>query len=95
MSDSKTALHAFVSGRVQGVFFRMFVYREARALGLCGEVRNLPDGRVEVRAEGDRAALESLVGKLRSGPRGAAVTGVTAEWLDYGHEYDDFSIAYD
>ena len=89
------AVHALVSGRVQGVFYRMFVYREANALGVRGEVRNLPDGRVEVRAEGERAALESLVAKLLVGPRGAAVSGVETEWLDYSHDYDDFSIAYD
>lgn len=88
-------MHALVSGRVQGVFYRMFVYREAKALGVHGEVRNLPDGRVEVRAEGERVKIEQLLGRLKDGPRGAAVTEVAAEWLDYSHDYDDFSIAYD
>lgn len=94
-SAQQASLHALVSGRVQGVFYRMFVYREANALGLRGAVRNLPDGRVEVRAEGERARLDALVERLKAGPRGAAVSGVDAEWLDYSHDYDDFSIAYD
>lgn len=75
-------LHAFVSGRVQGVGFRYFAQHEARRLGLCGYVRNLPDGRVEVSAEGSRRALESLVVALREGPAGAWVRGVQLEWTD-------------
>jgi acylphosphatase len=94
-SADKVSLQAPVSGRVQGVFYRMFVYKEATALGLRGEVRNLPDGRVEVRAEGERARLEPLVERLKAGPRGADVAEVAVEWLDYSHEYDEFRIAYD
>lgn len=73
----------------------MFVLREAQALGLCGVVRNLPNGNVEVCAEGERSALEQLMAKLRAGPRGADVRDVAVDWLDYTHEHDDFSIAYD
>lgn len=65
-----------VSGRVQGVAFRFFVLREAAALGLAGWVRNLPDGRVEVLAEGDPALLEALGGRLWQGPPHALVNGV-------------------
>ena len=90
----KAALHAVVSGRVQGVFYRMFVYREANALGLCGTVRNLLDGRVEVSAEGDRGRLESLVERLRTGPPRALVQDVSVEWEEYGHAFDDFRIEY-
>jgi len=93
--DQQAALHALVSGRVQGVFFRMFVLREAQALGLAGMVRNVADGRVEVAAEGDRAKLERLVERLKAGPRGAVVEDVDAAWLEYRHDYDGFSIAYD
>ena len=63
-----------VSGHVQGVGFRWFVARHARALGLSGYARNLPDGRVEVVAEGaDQQALEQLEGRLRQGPAHARV----------------------
>ena len=83
-----------VSGRVQGVFYRMFVVREASGLGLCGIVRNLPDGRVEVTAEGDRQELEQLVQRLRKGPPKAQVSDVTAEWDEYRHEHDGFQMEY-
>lgn len=68
-----SALHVRVTGMVQGVGFRWFVRERARRLGLAGWVRNLPDGSVEVAAEGDDGQLELLRGELRRGPRGAAV----------------------
>ncbi len=92
--NNKATIFAFVSGRVQGVFFRMFTLREAQALGLKGRVRNLPDGRVEVHAEGERDKLEKLVEKLRQGPPGAVVENVQVDWDEYQHEYDDFQIDY-
>lgn len=70
-------LHVRVSGVVQGVGFRWFVRERARRLGLAGWVRNLPDGSVEVVAEGDRGQLELLMGELRKGPQGARVDAVT------------------
>ncbi len=74
--------HILVSGRVQGVGFRFFAARQARRLGVGGSVRNLPDGRVEVVAEGDRAALEALVAALREGPPGAAVRDIRVDWAE-------------
>ncbi len=85
-------VHAFVAGVVQGVGFRYFVAREARRLGLAGFVRNLPDGRVEVVAEGERAALERLVAALRSGPPSAEVQDVRVEWSDAPDRGGDFLI---
>jgi acylphosphatase len=70
-----------VDGRVQGVFFRGATADEAGRLGLSGWVRNLPDGRVEAEAEGDRAAVERLVAWCRRGPPAARVEGVKVEWL--------------
>ena len=58
----------FVSGRVQGVGFREYTRRKASGLGLGGWTRNLPDGRVEILAEGDPAAVGRLVEAVRSGP---------------------------
>jgi|YNPNPStandDraft_1061719.scaffolds.fasta_scaffold02439_7 acylphosphatase len=96
MSEKKdmASFYALVSGRVQGVFFRMFVYKEARALGISGRVRNLPDGRVEVQAEGERQRLNRLIEKLHQGPPGAIVENVQVEWGEYLHEYEDFQIDY-
>jgi len=63
----------YISGIVQGVGYRFFVERIARNLGLKGYVRNLPDGRVEVFAEGEDSLLEMLETKLRVGPSAAEV----------------------
>ncbi len=73
----------FVEGAVQGVGFRYFTWRQAVRLGIAGWVRNLPDGRVEVAAEGDPQRLAELEAELRRGPRMASVTKVrTAEVSD-------------
>jgi acylphosphatase len=72
--------HIFISGRVQGVFFRAHAQREARSLGLAGWVRNLPDGRVEITAEGEETALASLIDWARVGPSGARVDDLTVKW---------------
>jgi len=65
-----------VSGRVQGVGFRYFVEDAARGLDVTGDVRNLPDGRVEVRARGARKDVDRLLGAVRSGPPSSRVDGV-------------------
>jgi acylphosphatase len=65
-----------VSGRVQGVGFRVACAREAAAAGLAGRVRNLPDGRVEAVFEGPAPAVEALVAWCRRGPRSADVCDV-------------------
>lgn len=68
-----------VSGLVQGVFFRASTQARARELGLSGHARNLADGRVEVVAGGDPAALDELERWLRRGPPGARVDAVERE----------------
>lgn len=85
-------LHAFVDGTVQGVGFRMFVLDHAQSLGLTGWVRNTLDGRVELVAEGPRTELDTLLAKLRLGPRMAYVTEVQKEWLDATGEFSLFSV---
>ena len=69
-------LHVRVTGVVQGVGFRWFVRERARRLGLAGWVRNLPDGSVEVLAEGDQGQLDLLEGELKKGPQGARVASI-------------------
>lgn len=73
-------LHLVVSGRVQGVSYRWATAEAAARLRLSGWVRNLPDGRVEVVAEGARAPLEALVEACRRGPPAAVVAGVEVAW---------------
>ena len=70
------AARYLVSGRVQGVGYRYFVMREASALGLTGHARNLPDGTVEVVAEGERRVLQTLEERLRDGPSFSEVDDV-------------------
>jgi acylphosphatase len=70
------AIHVAVEGRVQGVGFRWFVRQRAKAGDLAGFVRNLPDGSVEVAAEGDDELVARLRRDLERGPSGARVTAV-------------------
>lgn len=72
-------LRCYVSGRVQGVFFRESTRREAESLGVTGRAVNLPDGRVEVLACGEEAPVRALVDWLWSGPRMAEVEDVRVE----------------
>jgi acylphosphatase len=75
-------VHILVTGRVQGVGFRQFTAIRARALGLRGFARNLPNGQVEVVAEGERNALLKLLEAVGSGPPGAQVSGLVTNWAD-------------
>jgi len=77
---ARARAHIVVTGRVQGVFYRQSTVDEARRRGLSGWVRNLPDGRVEAEAEGERADVEALVAWCRSGPPSARVEGVEVRW---------------
>ena len=72
----KARTRIIVTGRVQGVGFRASCGREAKRLGLAGSVRNLADGSVEVVAEGDEAAVESLIDWCRVGPTFARVQSI-------------------
>jgi acylphosphatase len=69
-----------VHGQVQGVGFRWWTRARALALGLAGSARNLPDGRVEVVAEGPRPACVALLAALRSGDTPGLVDTVVERW---------------
>ncbi|HSD90984.1 MAG TPA: acylphosphatase [Kofleriaceae bacterium] len=72
-------IRAIVSGRVQGVSYRAATASKARQLGLVGWVRNLPDGNVELEAEGPADQVNALVAWCRQGPPAARVTDVAVE----------------
>lgn len=80
---AKSCLHCYVSGRVQGVFYRASAVEKAVKLGLVGYARNLPDGRVELHVCGDSQALEVFKDWLWQGPAQARVSSVECEALDY------------
>ena len=76
--------HAVVRGRVQGVSFRYHTRVAASALGVSGWVRNLPDGTVEVLAQGDDRDLRELLRWLEDGPPASRVDKVDVDWRDPG-----------
>jgi acylphosphatase len=93
-------LHFRVTGRVQHVWFRGWAIETARALGLVGWVRNMPDGTVAGQAQAHedtpegRAALERFRLELRSGPPRARVDLVDAGYIDLPERFEDFNVRY-
>ncbi len=83
-------IHVFVSGRVQGVCFRMYTQQQARLLGLTGWVKNLSDGRVEVMASGEEKQLRTLQDWLQKGPGMAKVLNVDLKIIET-KEFNGFS----
>jgi len=81
-----------ITGLVQGVFFRREMTDLARRLGISGWVRNLPNGKVEALAEGEKGLLDELIRFCHVGPRGAVVRRVEVEWSDYLGEFRGFRI---
>lgn len=73
-------VHLVIRGKVQGVFYRVSAAETARALGLCGWVRNLPDGSVEAVAQGPKQALDTFIEWCRSGPPAARVDEIDTRW---------------
>ena len=82
----------YVSGRVQGVYFRGFTQKVASGLGLVGYAQNLPDGRVKVIAQGKKALISELVDNLRIGPELSNVVDVDIKWFHPSDEFAEFFI---
>lgn len=92
MRKMKVRAHIFVSGRVQGVFFRVETRYEAMKRNITGWVRNTSGGRVEAIFEGKREDVEKLIEFCRKGPSGARITKVDVQWKEYSGEFKDFKI---
>ena len=88
----KVRAHIYISGRVQGVFFRSETRYEAKKRRVKGWVRNLPDGRLEAVFEGEEESVKELVEFCKRGPSGARVTGIDVNWENYTGESKDFEI---
>lgn len=86
------AVDVRVHGRVQGVYYRATARAEATRLGLAGWVRNLPDGSVQVRAQGDPGAVEALLAWCRVGPPGARVSDLEVSDVAPDTSFSGFSI---
>jgi len=87
--------HIFVTGNVQGVFFRVSTRSESIKLNVVGWVRNVSDGRVEAVFEGKREDVEQMIDFCRVGPRGAHVLRTDVRWGKYSGEFTEFKIKND
>ena len=92
--NRKMQLFVLISGKVQGVGFRNFTQMNAKQLGINGYAKNLPNGQVEVVAEGDKSQLDALVAFLKKGPRFARVDFLNVEERPFTGEYKTFGIRY-
>ncbi|MFZ5449409.1 MAG: acylphosphatase [Thermodesulfobacteriota bacterium] len=90
----KARVRVLIEGRVQGVFFRASTRDEARARGLTGWVRNLPDGRVAALFEGDKRVVEDMLRWCHKGPPYAYVDHVEVEWQPPLGDMTDFRVVY-
>jgi len=87
-----TQAHILIKGRVQGIFFRVFVKEQAQALGLTGWVRNAPDGRVEAIFSGEKEKIEEMIEKCRQGPPLARVEEIEVSWSKPKEFFPSFEI---
>jgi len=87
-------VHVYISGRVQGVFFRAETQRVASGFHLTGWVRNMKDGRVEALFEGDDANMDKMLDWCHIGPPAARVKEVFVEEEPSACEFHDFVIKY-
>lgn len=94
MSERSARARVLVAGHVQGVAYRAFAQAAALKCGVRGGVRNLPDGKVEAEAEGEREAIEAFLECLRAGPPRAKVEGVHVQWQSPTGLPVDFQIWY-
>jgi acylphosphatase len=90
----KANVTILASGVVQGVGFRFFLDRKAREYGLCGWVRNLPRGEVEIEVEGEKGMIEDFIKEIKIGPRMASVAGIVVRWNESLKDYKDFRIKF-
>ncbi|MGB9980259.1 acylphosphatase [Methanobacterium sp.] len=86
--------HVFITGRVQGVYFRFKTKNEAKRYGVTGWVRNLSDGRVEAVFEGSKENVDKLIDFASKGPSGAKVLDVNVNWQDYSGKFNEFEVLY-
>ena len=86
----KARIKILVSGFVQGVGYRYYCFRKANEYDIKGYAKNLPDGKVEVDAEGDRSLLNDFIKDLRTGPLNASVKSLKLEELPFENKYSDF-----
>ncbi len=88
-----TRADLYITGRVQGVFYRASAQQEAMRLGLVGEIRNLPDGNVEAVVEGLKDRIDEFIEWCKEGPPAAQVENVRVRWSAARGEFRTFMVA--
>ena len=89
---NKIRAHITIAGKVQGVYYRQEMKRQANALGVTGWVQNKPNGDVEAVLEGTQQVVDNLIIWCRRGPQLADVTGVLVDWETQKDEFYGFTI---
>ena len=92
--EDKARAHVIISGRVQGVFFRMETQQAAESYGVCGWVKNRRDGRVEAIFEGDADCVDRMIEWCRKGSAMSEVQKVDVNWEVYSGEFTGFDVTY-
>ena len=92
--EQNARAHLIITGRVQGVFFRVETQRAARQFGVTGWVRNKRDGSVEAAAEGTKTDVQSLIQWCHTGPPNARVDDVKISWQEHSGEFERFEVRY-
>ncbi len=92
IKDLKSKAHVYISGKVQGVFFRSYIQEQAEFVGVTGWARNLTDGRVEAVFEGSKGDIDKIIELCRCGPPLSRVDNVEIVWDDYTGEYQNFIV---
>lgn len=85
------SIQIILRGKVQAVYFRSSARRRARNLGICGYVKNMPDGTLEIRAEGEQVAIDRFIEWCSNGPLLARVQGMSVIECP-ADNFTDFSI---
>lgn len=92
--ENKVRAHVIISGKVQGVFFRMETQRAADRHGVFGWVKNRADGTVEAVFEGDKEKVDAVIDWCRRGPRHADVKGIDIDEEPHTGEFKEFCITH-
>ena len=92
--ENKIRAHAIITGKVQGVFFRVETKHAAEGFGVSGWVRNKMDGSVEAVIEGEKADVKAMLAWCQTGPPHARVSNADITWQGYTGEFETFDVTY-
>ena len=92
--ENEARAHVIISGRVQGVCFRMETQRAAKNIGVSGWVKNRFDGTVEAVFEGDKKQVDQIIEWCRKGSSLSVVSNLEIAWESFAGEFKDFDVTY-